>query len=226
MSASTKSDWSEYYQNNDYAVPEFIDNALWRNYERMLRKHLADHRAPIVVTELGGANSVYYRRFKESFNIQKYNIVDNNEVGLKLFPHTDDPQVTLNNIDLMEPLPAWLLGSSDVVVSSGLIEHFTPADTERLLKLHFDVSRPRGLVLVSFPTPTLIYRGFRRFLEMTGKFPPLYERPILESEIQPIVNALGETLDCYKIWTTILTQLFFVVRTSGDTRLNPGAQPK
>lgn len=212
MANSPKSNWDAYYSDDHFAVPEFIDNALWNNYEKVLLRHLPDPKANITVTELGGANSCYYKRFKKSFNIERYNIVDNNEIGLNLFPFATDHEVSLINFDLLQSAPEETKGSSDVVLSSGLIEHFNPSDTARLVRHHFETARTGGLVVISFPTPTAIYKVFRRFLEMTGQFPPLFERPIEEGEILPVLSGLGTTVETYKIWTTILTQLLVVTR--------------
>ncbi len=36
---------------------------------------------------------------------------------------------------------------------AGLIEHFVPEDTEKIVQAHFDMAKSSGLVLMSFPTP-------------------------------------------------------------------------
>jgi predicted SAM-dependent methyltransferase len=46
------------------------------------------------------------------------------------------------------------LAEADICFSVGLIEHFTEEDLPRVVSAHFDVVRPGGLVVISFPTPT------------------------------------------------------------------------
>jgi len=210
-SDSPECNWDSYYSDDKYAVPEFIDNALWRNYRAVLRRHGAVGR-PLRVLELGGANSCYFKRFCTDFQIDNYTIVDNNPVGMARFPHKDDPRVTSIQADLLgEPL-ARIHEGYDVVLSSGLIEHFIPDETLRIVRQHFLAARPGGLVLISFPTPTAIYHGFRWFLERTDQFPPLFERPIDAAEARGFALGGAQQLAQFNIWSTILTQMCLLYR--------------
>lgn len=214
MNSSTQSDWNEYYSKKKFDVPPFIVNALWGNYEAVLRKHITENKTDLVVMELGGADSCFYPLFRKSFNISEYHIVDNNQYGLDLFEHKQDKGVFMHQFDLLQGAPQDLGTQADIVFSAGLIEHFLPADTQTMVKSHFALTKPNGLVLMSFPTPTTIYWAFRFFLEKTGKFPPLFERPVSSDEILSITSNSGTTLENYKIWKTILTQLLVLFRKS------------
>jgi hypothetical protein len=210
-SKSPNSNWNSYYGDDKYAVPEFIDNALWRNYRAVLRKHIT-HNKPLRVLELGGANSCYFKRFCEDFNIENYTIVDNNQTGLDRFPYKDDPRVMTYCLDLLDNPPETLIADYDIVLSSGLIEHFVPEETLRIVDYHFKAAKPGGLVLLSFPTPTIVYWAFRKFLEKTGQFPPLFERPITVSESERFKSLENDKLEQFNIWSTILTQLLLLYR--------------
>lgn len=211
QSKSPKSNWNSYYSDDKYAVPEFIDNALWRNYRTVLRRHIT-HNKPLRVLELGGANSCYFKRFCEDFNIENYTIVDNNQTGLDRFPHKDDPRIRTYCLDLLENPPEILTAAYDIVLSSGLIEHFVPEETLRIVDYHFKTAKPGGLVLISFPTPTTVYRVFRKFLEITDQFPPLFERPITVTEAARFKSRESVQLEQFNIWSTILTQLLLLYR--------------
>ena len=108
-----------------------------------------------------------YARFYDSFldRIQRaihprqYYVVDNNEYGLRLLERrvSEEPVHVLREdvLNLRTKLQA------DVVFSVGLIEHFTPKDTRRAVLAHFDLLRPGGCVILTFPTPTRLYRVAR-----------------------------------------------------------------
>lgn len=214
MDSSTRSDWDEYYSKAKFDVPPFIVNALWKNYEAVLRKQNADKQPSLVVMELGGADSCFYQLVRQSFNVSEYHIVDNNQYGLDLFEHKQDEGVFLHQFDLLQGNPQDLGIQADIVFSAGLIEHFVPADTQAMVKSHFALTKLDGLVLMSFPTPTVVYWAFRYFLEKTEKFPPLFERPVPPDEIRSITSNLGMELENYKIWKTILTQFLVLFRKS------------
>ena len=209
MSSSTDSNWNEYY-GGEYPVPDFIVNAIWNNYEATLRKHLGAPRH-LVVMELGGANSSMYPRFRRTFPVAEYHIVDNNKLGLDLFQHKTDKGTFLHELDLLRS-DVSLDVAADIVFSAGVIEHFVPEDTARVVDVHFQLVKRGGLVLISFPTPTRVYWLYRRMLERLGMFPPLFERPIGEQEIEPVLARSGTLLEMFKIWRTGLTQLVTLSR--------------
>jgi hypothetical protein len=214
MNSSTQSDWTEYYKREEFNVPPFIINALWTNYEKIIRRHLGSPQSGLIVVELGGADSCFYQQFRKTFDVAEYHIIDNNQFGLDLFQHKEDKGTFLHNIDLLKGDPQKTGVRADIVFSAGLIEHFVPEDTEKIVQTHFGLAKSQGLVLMSFPTPTAVYWTFRRFLEKTGKFPPLFERPIRLTEVMPILRRFGVPLETYKIWKTILTQFLTLTRKS------------
>jgi hypothetical protein len=211
-SQSPACDWDAYYGDNKYAVPEFIDNALWRNYSAVLRRHGVTRDQPLRVLELGGANSCYFQRFCQDFSVASYTIVDSNPVGMARFAHRNDPRVTCIEADLLGPPIDAIAERHDIVLSSGLIEHFIPEETLRIVQQHFMAAKPGGLVLMSFPTPTAVYHGFRKFLEWTDQFPPLFERPIAAPEAAGFQLAGSTRLAQFNIWSTILTQMLLLYR--------------
>jgi 2-polyprenyl-3-methyl-5-hydroxy-6-metoxy-1,4-benzoquinol methylase len=67
--------------------------------------------------------------------------------------------------------------AADVVFSVGLIEHFDQSGTNAMIRAHFKALKPAGCAIISFPTPTWLYRAAPRLAETLGlwKFPD--ERP-------------------------------------------------
>ena len=88
--------------------------------------------------------------------------------------------------DVLAELPEDL--RADLVFSVGLIEHFDAAGTARALHTHLQATRPGGVCLLSYPTPTLLYRVARRIAELTGQWRFHDERPLRLEEITPTMN--------------------------------------
>jgi SAM-dependent methyltransferase len=103
---------------------------------------------------------------------------------------------------------------ADVVFSVGLVEHFDPIETRQAVLAHFDILRPGGIVIITFPTPTLLYRSVRGLIERVGmwKFPD--ERPLAPSEVLAAATERGAILEQQTLWPLILTQYLIVARKS------------
>ena len=81
----------------------------------------------------------------------------------------------------------------DIVFSVGLIEHFDPAGTARVVAAHFDYLRPGGTAIITFPTPTWLYRVVRGLAEMTNNWIFHDERPLRLPEFERAVAGLGRS---------------------------------
>src|SRR5258708_4537803 len=163
------------------------------------------------VVEFGGANSCFLDRILQELAPREYHIVDTNKYGLDLLKRRIKPEqnVKLHNISALEYSPSQ---PADVVFSVGLIEHFDPSGTEAMIRAHFKSLRPGGCAIISFPTPTWLYRGARKFTEAMGlwKFPD--ERPLRRAEVVSTSLQLGEILYEKTLWPLVFTQHLMVVR--------------
>ncbi len=141
----------------------------------------------------------------------RYHIVDTNEYGLNLLRRRIKPEqnVTLHNISALEYCPSE---PADVVFSVGLIEHFDPSGTEAMIRAHFKVLRPGGCAIISFPTPTWLYRVARNLTEALGlwKFPD--ERPLRRLEVINTARELGEIVYEKTLWPLVFTQQLLVIK--------------
>ncbi|MCP5050840.1 MAG: class I SAM-dependent methyltransferase, partial [bacterium] len=113
------------------------------------------------ITEFGGGNSCFYTSFEETFQPDKYYIVDNNQPGLDAFRSRLGPRenTVLLNRDILAPDHSW---ESDIVFSVGLIEHFSVEDTRKAVQAHLQVLKKGGILILAFPTPTWLYRVARK----------------------------------------------------------------
>jgi SAM-dependent methyltransferase len=68
----------------------------------------------------------------------------------------------------------------DIVVNTGLLEHFTPKDQSKLLKIFSDALKPRGVYITATPYGgAKLYPHFKRRMESIGTWEVGPERPIM-----------------------------------------------
>jgi SAM-dependent methyltransferase len=212
--AGEATDWNQYYRK----VPATA--RLTRKYTAavlvslMQRFGVPMEASGLSIVEIGGANSCFIDAILAGVGVQRYDVIDTNEFGLSLLARRfgDTGRVGLfreNVLDLSYDRQA------DLVFSVGLVEHFTAAETRQAVLAHFDVLRPGGTLILTFPTPTLLYRATRKLIEMCGmwKFPD--ERPLLPGEVLASIRERGEILYRRTLWPQVLTQHLVVVRKFG-----------
>ena len=204
----TQTDWNSYY-----ARP-YRTASLTRRYTSSVLVRLMQEnggsRASIL--EFGGANSCFIDQILKEVGPARYDVIDNNQLGLDLLKsrYPDDDRVSVRQGDVLSTLqPARLY---DIVFSVGLIEHFDPAGTTRAIAAHFKYLRSNGTAIITFPTPTWLYRSVRGLAEATNNWIFHDERPLLLSELQRAVMGLGEVKSADILWPLILTQYCVVLR--------------
>jgi hypothetical protein len=87
------------------------------------------------MVEIGGANSCFLDRIMAEFQPRSYHVVDSNQFGLDLLRRRFNGRtnIILHAADCLN-LDFDL--KADVVFSIGLIEHFEPAGTRRVIRAH------------------------------------------------------------------------------------------
>jgi SAM-dependent methyltransferase len=164
-----------------------------------------------VIAELGGANSCFITALYQALKPSQYLAIDNNRYGLSLMAQrcVELPGLTLLEEDVLHPQHT---AQADLVFSVGLIEHFDPVGTATVIANHYRYVRPGGLVLISFPTPTWLYRSVRSLAELSGQWRFHDERPLGFAEVKAGMAAQGELLAHDLIWPILLTQGLWVGR--------------
>jgi hypothetical protein len=204
--------WDEYYDR------PFASAKLTRRYtggwlSSVMRTHLPD-RPQIEVIEFGGGNSCFFRGLVSSLPISRYEVVDLNEKSLRLFEDQAREVPSVNTAthraDLLRQTP--VVAPADVVFSVGLIEHFDVVGTKEVARRHFSCVKEGGIVIITAPTPTWLYRMTRGAAERIGvwKFPD--ERPLSAAEILKTGEGLGPALLNQTLWPLVLTQQAVVWR--------------
>ncbi len=202
-------DWDHYYQSVPFTAK------LTRRYTRRILIDLIQRfskRCPAII-ELGGANSCFVDAVLKNVEPPAYRVVDTNQYGLDLlksrFP--DSPNISATRLNVLD-IKGGTLPPAELVFSIGLIEHFDPAGTSAAIASHFELLQPGGCAIISFPTPTWLYRSARAVCEKLGlwKFPD--ERPLSRDEVIATANKYGDVLFEKILWPLVFTQRIMVIR--------------
>jgi glycosyltransferase involved in cell wall biosynthesis len=214
--ASRATDWDSYYRSA-FPAARWTRQYTARALESTLLK-LGRLERPLSIIEFGGANSCFARSITESVPTQRYYAADLNRFGLEMLAQRDDlpESVCAVHADVLKAdagLPA-----ADVVLSVGLIEHFTPGGTRTAIENHFRYCKPGGLVILSYPTPTPLYRIARSIAEFfqAWRFPD--ERPLGPREVHETAVRYGALVEDRILWPLVFTQRLMAFRkTAGES---------
>jgi SAM-dependent methyltransferase len=212
-------DWNEYYRRERFLL-RFTQPFIFGALLRALKIYSVPH--PVVV-ELGGAGGGVFDAVRRTLHPAAYHVVDTNEYGLNLIREkTGGGSVFLHLQDARNPA---LDLSADVVFSTGLIEHFDEEGTRKAIRSHLTLLKPGGVAVITFPTPTFLYRISRGISEFAGKRIFHDERPLQMPEIRAAIEGAGILLDERLIWQTPWTQEIVVIRkpSSSETSILPPA---
>jgi hypothetical protein len=204
----TQTDWDSYY-----ARP-YRTASLTRKYTASVLVNLIrslELTAPAIL-EFGGANSCFIDKILEDVEPARYDVIDNNQLGLDLlksrYPRDDRVSVSQGDV-LATTKPERIY---DIVFSIGLIEHFDSAGTAKAVATHFKYLRTNGTAIITFPTPTWLYRAVRGLSEATNNWIFHDERPLGLLEFEQAVAGLGEIKSARILWPLFLTQYCIAVR--------------
>ncbi len=209
-------DWTAYYAAAPWTTRLTRRYTTSQLIQALDRAGLQSQQAPALL-ELGGGRSCFAAPLLKRFAPRIYHVVDQNPLGIELLRRISDPRVVPHQGDarvvrLAEP--------ADAVFSVGLIEHFDPQETAGMVETHFSSVRPGGWVVLSFPSPTWLYRATRRLLEWCGLWNFPDERPLERDEVLAAAEPLGELVWERTLWPLPLTQhmMLFRARPASTTR--------
>jgi hypothetical protein len=179
---------------------------------KLFNVHNTNSLLPPSIAELGGARSCFFQAIRKAYPQSLYTIVDNNQFGLDAFKalYPNEKNVHLLNANIENSINITPL--SDISFSVGLIEHFTPEGTLKVITHHFDITKPGGIVMITFPTPTWLYVFARSLAEWIGVWAFPDERPLKFDEVRSTLMQHGEILHESINWPIILTQGVIVTR--------------
>lgn len=205
-----KTNWDNYYLH-PYKASTFTRKITSNKLIRLFKEFLPQNINDIKIAELGGANSCFYLTINKDLCPSKYLIVDNNQVGLN---KTIERLKKAHNIELKcEDIlkTTEQIEKFDIVFSVGLIEHFSHEGTIQCIASHFHYLKSKGICLITFPTPTWLYRITRMFAELFGIWIFHDERPLKMDEVIKEVKKFGTISHTSITWKIVLTQGVVVV---------------
>lgn len=206
-------DWDNYYKN-PAALAHLTRRFTLTKIINTLRPHILDKT--ITICEVGGANSCIATTVCNDFDVLNYHILDTNKYGLSLLEDLSvSTELTSDCFNILER-PTEISKKFDMVISVGLIEHFSPEDTRLAITHHFELCKEGGLVLLTFPTPTVLYRLIRFVSEKLGIWDFPDERPLEFEEVLTVARRHGEVLHTSINWMIGLTQGFVLVKTKSN----------
>jgi len=207
-----KTDWTQYY-NSPYKTASITRKITGHILIKTIRKYIGNVKN-LSIIELGGANSAFLELLIRAFHPLEYIIIDNNQAGLDKTKTriTKDNNVAVLNIDILN---LDIKKQADLVLSIGLIEHFDETGTGKVIKAHFDLLKPEGFAVMTFPTPTMLYKIIRYAAEALGLWIFHDERPILIEEVLKTAEIYGDNKEFKIIWPIFLTQGLVVFQKKG-----------
>jgi putative flippase GtrA len=203
-------DWDKYY-DRPYKTATFSRKITENNLHRLIKNYIGSEQGHLALGELGGANSCFYDGIQKKIKPSQYHIFDNNQLGLdklkgRIGTHSQTYLHNANVLGIKEDL------NLDLVFSVGLIEHFSTKDTRKAIGAHFSILKPEGIAIISFPTPTFLYRISRCISELLGLWMFHDERPLTRGEVVNTIKDYGTILSEKIIWPIFFTQRIMVIR--------------
>lgn len=206
--------WEKYYNNRKKDKGFKISNLTRKISTKIILNLLKNQKHINQICEFGGGDSCFYLAFRKKYKDAKYIVFDNSNNGIDLFnakyknknPYKQYAQ--LKNI-----LKSKFQDEQfDLVFSVGLIEHFNKEGTKMMITKHFEALKSGGIVLITYPTPTLLYRFTRFILERLGAWEFFDERALLFNEVHNTCKDFGELIDRKLNIAIILTQEIVVYK--------------
>lgn len=220
MNKNLETDWSVYHkaQNIGSKIAPITRKHTKNVLLSLLKKYLNTNNSNLIA-ELGGGSSAFFDDFYEELTPSQYYLIDYCEEGLKNISNKkygNNSNVKTLQKDLLNDSVEEYFDKFDLVYSVGLIEHFRREDTQKMIQVHFELLKPGGFCLITFPTPTWLYQVSRFALETANQWIFFDERPLEFSEVTESCNKYGKLLDSKTNWPIILTQGVVVYQKKED----------
>jgi hypothetical protein len=206
-----QTDWNSYY-SKPYKASSLTRRITGNKVVKLIQEYSVKNKK-LQIVELGGANSCFYELINNKIRPSHYKIIDNNKLGLDKFAHRikQNTSVSLEESDILN-IDKDRQGDFQVVFSVGLIEHFSVADTAKAISAHFKFIEEEAICIITFPTPTWLYKLSRRIAEFLNMWIFHDERPLSFEEVEKEICKHGIILHKSITWTIFFTQGVIVVQ--------------
>jgi len=153
--------WDKYHQR--VRLSQRFLWTIWRAYEGLLRG--ISFNKPVKIVELGCGTGYHTLQMTRMYPVAKVTMVDFNANVIEDTKRRMSFLRCEKDFLLRDLCDLELDERHDIVHSQGLLEHYTPDEQQKLIRLHRDLLTPDGVALILVPTPSLSYRLWRGLLE-------------------------------------------------------------
>ncbi len=180
----SKVEFPKPFSHEDQSLDNYVNLELHKYFQQLLGS-----RKNFSVLEIGCANSVWPIYFHQYFDAKVYGL-DYSEIGCEksrlLLEHYKTPGEIIC-ADLFAP-PDELLGKFDLVVSFGVVEHFT--DTADCLKSCAAFLKPGGMLLTLVPNIPSIIGLIQKYVDRAiyDVHVPLTKKMFIEAHEKSLLN--------------------------------------
>jgi 2-polyprenyl-3-methyl-5-hydroxy-6-metoxy-1,4-benzoquinol methylase len=185
--------WKETKSKKEYQalLKEERDSVRWRRIKAAVKKSFKSFKG-LKVIEVGSGLGTYSALMaKEGAKVSLLDYSDKALQEAKLFLKANNVQATFIKADALK-LPQKLMGKYDISMSFGLTEHFIGKNRVKINKVHFDLVRDNGMVVLSFPNKNnLPYRFFKYATQKLKTWPFGIEIPYSKQEFMEMFHTFG-----------------------------------
>lgn len=171
-------DWEKQWKRQWAQVPIWW-MILWRAYRRLLKGIKLEN--PEII-ELGSGSGRTTLALAKEYR-GKPTLVDSSRAAMivakNLFKRENVQALFLcQDLSSVDPNKKF-----DLVHSEGLIEHFSDAEMDRMIRLHANLVKTEGYVIIFVPTPSNTYKIWRTIQEVFGIWYYGEEKPLTSQQL-------------------------------------------
>ncbi len=192
----------------DRKIRSCTDRAGWQHAVKLIKGKKIDLNK-LKIAELGcgtGTTALTFALLGASITLIDFNrnVLKKTEDIYKLY----NCRAELIEADCMKPVMNALSGAFDIVISSGLAEHFIGKDRERCIRYHKLLLKKGGFAYIEVPNKlSPFYQLLRFFRKLTGTWELEVEVPFSTIELKYLAKKVGFS-KAYNIGNSSLTKDF------------------
>jgi len=188
MPSISTADWEAYAKSTSTAlIRAHYFFTVWRNY-RFLLHGLNIPQGSLL--ELGSSTGLNSLQLSKKYKL-KPTLVDQSKIALAMADQLYRHSKILPKLIQQDVVKLTLDKQFDFVHSHGLLEHFLPSVQLIVFHNHAKYVCPGGWLICWVPTPDILYRASRWYLENTGQWIFGYEKPLLVKEFMSFFHQEG-----------------------------------
>lgn len=210
MKYMNKEDWAEIWDDKLFLLLDLILRPFfWKNYLKFFKKLKLSSKSSIIELGCGtGKNSLKMSKIYGS----KISLIDNCNLILRRAKKNFEKNNVKANFILKNVFKINTKKRYDLVLSDGLIEHFTGSKRKKLFKIHKSLMKDGGYLLFFVPLSSSLYWFSRKFLEKLGLWKwdevPLFKEEILEFCHENNLKPIKISNLFFGLWVGVLAQKF------------------